>query len=94
MNNKTAFYVFIDVILAVGIILNYFVFPDTSFVGITICALLMNLLHQKYDEKKYFKGMFDQGRPVAIWGWILIRWMLTGFALVVIVVGLLDYFGI
>lgn len=83
----------LDIILIIGIILNLFAFPDRSFVGITVMALIMTLFHQKYDERKYFKGMFEQGRPGWILGWIFLRWLLTAFAIIAIIVGFADYFG-
>jgi len=91
--NKKLLYIVLDIILAVGIALNLFVFPNRAFVGINVVALIITLFHQRYDERKYFKSMFEQGRPGWIWGWIFMRWMLTLFAIIAIVAGLVDYFG-
>ena len=90
--NKNLLYILLDAILVIGIVLNFFIFPDKELVGIIFAALVITLLHQRYDERTYFKDMFDQGRPGSTWGWTFLRWLLTFSALIIIIAGLVDYF--
>lgn len=87
---KKSFYIALDIVLVTGLFLNLLVFPDKSLVGVSVAALIMTLIHQKYDEKKYFKNMFEQGRLGFVWGWIFWRWMLTLVVIASVVAGVLD----
>jgi hypothetical protein len=88
---KKVYYVVLDLILLAGIPVAYFIAKDTSAIPLFIFALVLNLIHQVYTEKKYYGGMFDQGRPFNIrYGYPTLRWLVTILALAMIVAAFLD----
>jgi len=66
MRYKKLGYFFLDVVIIAGIPITIIIKKDNSLIPLFIGALLVNLMHQIWGEAKYFKGMFDQGRPYYI----------------------------
>lgn len=87
MQHKSYFYWIIDGVFLLNIILSlvHLKDADISFFLPFIVGLGMTIIHQVYDEKMYFKGMFDQGRPLNIMMFTFFRWLLTIFAVIVFI---------
>ena len=83
MQNRNILYWIFDVIFLFDAVLIYLPENDMSLIPILLIGLGMTIIHQVYDEKKYFKGMFDHGQKLSIMLFTSFRWFLTITALII-----------
>ena len=92
--NRKRLYILLDIILIIGVALSLFLFSNKQLAGVTAAALIMTLIHQKEcAERDYFKCMPTKDDPIQALRRKLLRWLLTFSALIMIIAGLVDYFG-